>query len=104
MKYQVLSPIKTADGIVTDGHVEIPDGEVEALKQLGIIGEAEPATARSDDSRLKALIDTISKLDKADASLWTGSGLPKTEALAAATGGPVTAAERDAAWATIDKA
>lgn len=103
-KYRVLSPIKTGIGIVIEGYVEIPDGEVEALTRLGIIGEEEPVQTKSEGSRLVALVDAIGKFDKSDPSLWTGSGLPKTEALAAVTGGPVTAAERDAAWAEINKA
>jgi len=42
MRYRVLTPIKTADGVVADGYVEIPDAEVADLTALGVIGEAEP--------------------------------------------------------------
>ncbi len=41
MKYQILSPLKTADGIVTEGSVEIAAADVEALQAAGVIGEAE---------------------------------------------------------------
>lgn len=49
--------------------------------------------------RLEAIKDAVAKLDKSDAALFTNGGKPKTEALAAITGWPVTAAERDAAVA-----
>lgn len=46
---------------------------------------------------LAAVKAAISQLDKSDAALFTASGKPKTEAIAAITGWPVSAAERDAA-------
>lgn len=54
--------------------------------------------------RATAIKDAIGKLDKADASLWTGTGMPKVPAIAAVTGFDVTQAERDAVWAEINKA
>lgn len=44
MKYQILSPLKTADGIVSEGYVEIADADVEALQAAGVLGDAEPKT------------------------------------------------------------
>lgn len=49
--------------------------------------------------RLEAIRAAIGQLNKEDAALWTAGGKPKTEAIAAITGWPVTAAERDAATA-----
>ena len=49
--------------------------------------------------RLDAIRVAIGELDKEDGALWTAGGKPKTEAIAAITGWPVTAAERDAAMA-----
>lgn len=113
MKYKVLSPIKTPDGIVKEGYLEIADGEVESLTRLGVIGEPEqiapaaPAApngpAASDaDTRTAAIVAAIGALDKADATLWVASGAPNTKAIAAVTGFDVSAAERDAAWAQVN--
>jgi hypothetical protein len=41
MRYKVLQPIKTAEGIMHDGFVEVADKEVAELQKLGVIGEAE---------------------------------------------------------------
>ena len=49
--------------------------------------------------RLEAIRAAIGQLNKEDAALWTAGGKAKTEAIAAITGWPVTAAERDAATA-----
>lgn len=54
--------------------------------------------------RMAAIKDAIGKLDAADNSLWTGTGMPKVPAIAAVTGFDVTQAERDAAWAEIKAA
>jgi hypothetical protein len=48
LKYQVLSPIKTADGIVTEGYVEVIDSEVEELTRIGAIGEIEPIDVNTE--------------------------------------------------------
>lgn len=49
--------------------------------------------------RLEAIRAAIGQLDKEDGALWTAGGKPKTDAIAAITGWPVTAAERDAVTA-----
>lgn len=43
MRYQVLSPIKVGEKIITTGYAEIADDEVAELQAAGVIGEAEPA-------------------------------------------------------------
>lgn len=47
--------------------------------------------------RLEAIKIAISELDTSDPALFTAANKPKTEAIAAITGWPVIAAERDAA-------
>lgn len=72
-----------------------PDGQV-------AIGAGDGFAKAAPDSpgvRLDAIRVAIGELDKEDAALWTAGGKPKTEAIAAITGWPVTAAERDAATA-----
>lgn len=65
-------------------------------------GSGTPAAAPTDPAeRLAAIRAAVSQLDKEDASLWTGAGKPKTEAIVAITGWPVTAAERDAALVEV---
>ena len=41
MKYQILSPIKIGNEIISDGYYEIADSDVLELQNLGAIGEAE---------------------------------------------------------------
>lgn len=58
-----------------------------------------PAAPEDPAVRLEAIRAAIGQLNKEDAALWTAGGKAKTEAIAAITGWPVTAAERDAATA-----
>jgi hypothetical protein len=106
--YITTSPIKR-DGkkLAAGQRVELSDAEAEELIGLEAIhpNPVEVASPGAGSAtRLASIVAAIGKLDQADTSLWTGSGLPKTEVLAAATGGPVSAAERDAAWAEFGKA
>jgi len=85
-------------------------------EQMLDVSETEPADYVDPDAakksvaptdpaeRLAAIKDAIATLDKADAALWTGTGMPKVPAIAAVTGWEVTQAERDAVWAEINKA
>lgn len=69
-------------------------------KPLAAVVSGAPAAAPEDPAERYAAIKTaIANLDKADATAWTKGGSPKTEAIEAITGWPVTAAERDAATA-----
>ena len=67
-------------------------------------GTSAPAPTKPDDPAEIALavLAAIGQLDKDDGSLWTKGGKPTTEAIAAVTGWPVTAAERDAALAVAE--
>ncbi|WP_435626977.1 hypothetical protein [Candidatus Ferrigenium straubiae] len=60
-----------------------------------------PVVPTDPAERIAAIKDAIGKLDKADAALWTNSGMPKVPAISAVIGWEITAAERDAAWAEI---
>lgn len=60
-----------------------------------------PVAPTDPAERAAAIKDAIGKLDKADAALWTNTGMPKVPAIAAVTGWEVTQQERDAVWAEI---
>ena len=65
---------------------------------------AAPAIPADPAERALAIENAIAKLDKADAALWAGSGTPTVNAIVAITGWQITAIERDAAWAELNKA
>ncbi len=68
-------------------------------------GGGNVATPPEDDAaRLAAIKDAIGKLDNANPDLWLKDGKPATEAIAAITGWPVTAADRNTVWADIQPA
>lgn len=97
-KFKVLNPIKTPEGIVRDGYIEVADGEVEELTRVGVIGEQETIFTGAPPDRAAAILEAISQIDMTNSSLWLKDGSPKTESIAAITGWSVSAAERDAAW------
>jgi len=97
-KFKVLNPIKTPEGIVQDGYIEVADGEVEELTRVGVIGEQEPVLTGLHADRIAEIQVAILQLDMTNGSLWLKDGSPKTEAIAAITGSNVSASERDAAW------
>jgi hypothetical protein len=75
-----------------------------ALVPTAVVDSGAPANAPTVNEKptdpaatLLAVTAAISQLDKSDPGLFTASNKPKTEAIAAITGWPVTAAERDAA-------
>ena len=80
-----------------------PSGDSTAVTGSGTPAAAPDTgtqTAPEDPAvRLESIRAAVGQLDKENAALWTAGGKPKTEAIAAITGWPVTAAERDAATA-----
>ena len=62
-----------------------------------------PQTTVLDD-RQALLRAAIEQLDPANAEHFTESGVPRTRAIAEFAKSPVDAAERDAVWATLQKA
>lgn len=67
----------------------------------GSDASADASVTKPDDPAevVLAILAAIGQLNKEDTALWTAGGKAKTEAVAAITGWPVTAAERDAALA-----
>lgn len=63
---------------------------------------SEPIVPTDPAVRAAAIEAAIASLDKADATLWTGSGAPTVTAIIAVTGWQITAVERDAAWAACN--
>lgn len=103
--YQVENQIKL-DGkrYAVGSSIELDDAQAAKLRAGGFILDA-PEQGRPADltpaERHAAIVVAIGKLAKNDTSLWTGGGAPKTEAITAVTGWPVSGKERDAAWAEI---
>lgn len=83
---------------------EVPAGYAEPAATPVADTPAAPAIPADPAVRALAIENAIAKLDKADAALWTGSGAPTVTAIVAITGWQITAIERDAAWAELNKA
>lgn len=72
-----------------------PDtGAAAAKLDAALVAETAP---QDPLTRLVAIKAAIGQLDTSDPALFTAANKPKTEAIAAITGWPVTAAERDTA-------
>jgi hypothetical protein len=107
--YRVLSPVKHNGKRYEEGSkITLTEALANPLVKSGAIGawteQAAPAKENGPEDpaeRLAAVKDAISKLNIDSAELWTAGGVPKTEAIAKVTGWPVSAAERDAAWAEV---
>jgi hypothetical protein len=78
---------------------EVSAGDSAAASSATGNGSGTPADAPPTDPavRLAAIREAISQLDATDPAFFTAANKPKTESIAAITGWPVTAAERDAA-------
>ena len=101
--YNVLSPVKDADGIHLPGSpIALEDAHAKELLELGAIGEQpEPAVQPSREQLIRA---AILKLDKTNDDVWLKDGKPDAAAITGLAGWPVTATERDAAWAALQTA
>ena len=107
MKYKILKPIRLPDGIVKPGDkpIELTDKEAAELKGLGAVelDETEQFRAPTDPAeRQAAIIDAIGKMDPNNADIWLRDNRPDISVIAAITGWPVTAAERNAAWEAMN--
>ncbi len=100
-KYTVNSPLKHDDRTYAIGEeVELSDKHAApllALEGIALVSAA-PQIAPEGAVKLAAIQAAIAALDKSNADLWMKDGRPKTGAIEAATGWPVSAAERDAAY------
>jgi hypothetical protein len=65
---------------------------------------AEQAEKEAAAARQSAIVEAIGKLDPENEDLWLRDGKPDTNAIADITGFPVSAADRNAAWATVQAA
>lgn len=84
---------KAAEALLTVNAVEI-DAGAPAIEDDVVV----PTNA---EERLTAITTAIGQLDPNDQDLWLKDGRPSGEAIAAVLGWTVTAAERNAAWATM---
>lgn len=106
--YNVLSPVDHDNQRIEPGAmIDLEDQAAAPLLTAQVIelavGQAAAATVPTDPAeRQAAIVTAIGQLNPGDAALFTGAGVPKTEAIAAITGWPVSAKERDAAWAQIN--
>ena len=88
-----------------DGAVHPPGTVLEGLSEreladlAGMVEEAGPDAPPAATPR-QALADMLARdPERSDEELWTRSGKPLAAALSAACGRPVSAQERDEAWA-----
>jgi hypothetical protein len=102
-RYQVLTPLRRDGKVIAAGKtVELSDADAKALLRCKAVAIAEAGDEPSLDppaAEPEDLAAVIGRLDKAAEGLWLKDGRPDTRALSDAAGRPVTAAERDAAWA-----
>lgn len=108
MRFDVLSPFKH-DGVLYKIGQTI-EAEAEQLAEMVGLGHAQasadqPAAVPTDPSaRIEAIKAAIGTLDKENTDLWLKDGKPAAEAIAAVTGWPITAGERNDAWASLQAA
>lgn len=103
-KYAVLSPIKTSEGIVSDGFVDVDDKEVDKLQAEGVIGEQFVEPTLTDDQKLDAVKQAIVSLNVDNVELWTKDGKPNAASITEIVGFSVSAALRDKAWDIVKPA
>ena len=110
--YEVIGNIQHNGKKYAEGHTidlnDANDAEAKELREAGVIGrektQSAPTAPPDDAKRITAIVDAIGKLNVDSADLWTGNGIPKTDALTALTGWPVTGKDRDIAWAQVQAA
>lgn len=113
--YTVLSPVDHDNERFEIGSpIDLDDKQAAELLLVNAIGPTDggaapapaagpaPAVAPADETeRLEAIKAAIAGFDKDNADLWLKDGKPATEAIAEITGWPVTAADRNTAWAAL---
>lgn len=110
-KYTVESPVKH-DGTDYEigSEIELSAKAARQLLEVGAIRQSAPASSTQpnpgpDDpiARLADITMAIGMLDKNDKTAWTKDGRPNTNALSELLGWIVNGAERDQAWADLNK-
>lgn len=103
-KYIVKSPVKLADGIRQEGEtIELDEPSAAELIALGAV-EAVKDAAPDPAERAAVIQAAIANLDKENPENWLKDSRPVVNALSAVLGFTVSAAERDAAWQSIQEA
>lgn len=69
-----------------------------------VFNAAAPVVPTDPAERAAAITAAITTLDVANTALWTAGGAPTVPAIVAVTGWAVSADERNAVWAEINKA
>ena len=105
--YVAKSPINH-DGkfIPVEGKLEMDEKNAASLVEAGVIEEApadkkQPEGPTDHAERSAAIKDAIGKLNVDNGELWLKDGRPDAKAIEGVTGWPVSAKERDAAWAEL---
>jgi len=105
--YLVKQAVKHDGKSYVDGDtIKLPEAEAQELIDAGILGQAtKPSKSEkpSDAVLLQQIIDAVASLDKDDADLWTNSGKAQVAAIEAVLGFDISAKDRDAALASIEK-
>jgi hypothetical protein len=106
MKYKILQPIRLPEGIVKPGDkpIELSAKDAAELKALGAVEEddsGQSAAPTDPAERLAHITSAIEKMDKDNADLWLRDGKPDIVAISDITGWTITAAERNAAWESM---
>jgi hypothetical protein len=108
--YTVLSPIRH-DGkdYEIGGTIGMDNEQASTLVEIGVLSymggfapvEKSAGAPTDPEERLTAIKAAIGTLDSNNLDLWLKDGRPSGEAVAAVTGWPVAAAERNTAWAAL---
>ncbi|MDP2805506.1 MAG: hypothetical protein Q8O24_06140 [Gallionellaceae bacterium] len=109
--YAVQSPIKHDGKDYTVGDsIDLDDKEAKDLLAVNALSDAVglasniPTVPTDPAERLAAIVAAIGKLSPEDASLWLKDKRPDAAAISVITGWPVSAAERNDAWASMQAA
>lgn len=78
--------------------------ELAPVAQTAAAGAGSAVAPTDNAERIAAIVTAIGKLNVDSPELWTGGGMPKTDALSVITGWPVAAKDRDAAFAQFKAA
>jgi hypothetical protein len=102
--YKALAPF-TLNGDIRPGDTfEADPADVVGLDvvELGDVPSGAPTAPTDNADRIAAIVAAIGQLDATNTALFTNAGTPKTDGIAAITGWPVIAKDRDVAWAQIN--
>lgn len=106
--YNVLTPVEfDHERFEVDTTINLEDKDATpllAVKAIELAATQTPgaATAPTDPAeRQAAIVSAIGELDPNNPDLWLKDNKPDTAAISAVLGWLVTAAERNAAWASI---